>query len=196
MKDHIKDVESIIEYLAGKMSPRERERFEARLAADNELSEMYKLVRSLREKSLQTSGRDDAVALRELSVDMFRAFQKAGRGKDVPRALKVYDSKTLPLPTGVRPSLASARRVKYRSESLAVNIAMYPVSLHSYEIIGQISGLESSQPFQIKLKGTRETFRAESDQSHLFIFPRVPAGKYDLTVMSHGKVMSVIDIDL
>lgn len=104
-----------------------------------------------------------------------------------------YDSRAIPLPEGIRPSLLSERRMKFAAGKGRIELSIVPVFPGRFEITGRFENAGSSQPQTVRLKG-RQMFNTRTDTYGFFSFAAVNPGTYQLHIGSHKQEVVVNDL--
>lgn len=196
MDDLKKSIDLISGYLNSDLNKEDRKKVEKLLNSSEEFRDMYEILKTLYEQGHPDHLNDLVPSLKQMSLNMFRQYNNT-EGKDREMSgLPVYDSRTIPLPEGVRPSVTSARRMRYKFDDLEVELSLNPMTLYSFEIIGQIDDDSHKKDYTIELVSGSQKFTAETDELRMFTFSRIPALKYRLNILTEGKIIGLIDIDL
>ena len=196
MDESEKHIELISKYLKSELNDRDRKKVENMLDSGKEFRKMYELIKTLHEQGTPDELTALADPLKEMSLDMFRQYHGAKDKDKKLLGLPVYDSRAIPLPDGVRPSLTGARRLRYKFEDMEIELSLNPITLYSFEIIGQIDDGTRKRSYKLELVGDDQTLSAETDELQMFAFNKVPAMKYRLGIFYKRKKIGIIDIDL
>jgi hypothetical protein len=186
--------ERLQKYLSGRMNSKERKAFEKELVADPVLADMADFLKAEKSGSLDHSFEDLRQAAHSLLDRQLIELEQAGR--DNPRAVTLFDSKLLPLPEGVRPAVVDTRRLRYKIGQSYLDISIYPISLHSFEMIGQLSDRDEDQRLSVKLVGDDGRFEVEANQFAMFRFEKIPADSYEMTIRSGSEILGRLIIEL
>lgn len=125
-------------------------------------------------------------ASRQLADRIYAAF-RAGRGRKGQRVARLYfDSQSLPLPAGIRPSLLSERRLKYMVDSCSLELTVTPVFPGRFELTGRIEDAGSKPGRRVRLTG-RRSYRGTIDRFGFFSFAAVNPGTYQLSFDTEGR---------
>jgi hypothetical protein len=196
MYDTDMDFGQLIKYLRGKLNDEDREEVERRLAEDPALHRLMLLMSDFRDES-ETIDWDILQSPAHALLDRLLKDVKASRKDDAKkRGITTFDSRLLPLPEGIRPATVETRRLKYQLGDSQLDISLYPISPGSYELIGQLSGLNTGEVLDIQLCRGQTKLSARSNEFQLFLFPRVPTGSYQIQIEVGGKVIGMADIEL
>jgi hypothetical protein len=196
MKRNGETLGEIIRYLKGKTSRKEAAEFKKKLKEDAQLAKDYALLKKVASQFDLSPEKAMLAAVERLADRLVRDFQTGKRHKGEPYGVTVFDSKLLPLPEGVRPAVVDTRKLKYRIGDCTLDIALYPVSPDSYELIGQIVGCAEEDRFQVILKAKKDKYSTDTDQFHLFRFERVFSGKYRLSVRRGRETIAIVELEL
>ncbi len=126
-----------------------------------------------------------APAAVSMAADIFDSHRHSKIGGEENRARLYYDSRLIPLPEGVRPSLVSERRLKYQTGFGELELSIIPVYPGRFEITGRFGNDEVIQPDMVVLRG-RKTSRTEIDRFGFFSFAVVNPGTYSLQFNKEG----------
>ncbi len=153
----------------------------------------------------------DAIKLRRLleyvnSADLLSAtkqmageiFEKYTRGRScagVTTANLYYDSRAVPAPAGVRPSLLSERRMKFLARRTIIELSITPVFPGRFELTGRVDNSEERRPVAVRLTGGRQ-LRAETDEFGFFSFSALNPGKYSLSFTLGGEDILLDELEL
>lgn len=190
------NLEELIRLAQGKVTASERKAIENRIAVDSELKGLYEVIRLLVKTSDQLMSADVSSVARLLGVQVFRDFRKRKSAPSLKKAIKLFDSANMPLPEGVRPAAVDTRRLKYRFPEGVLELALYPISLESFEIVGMISEYHSSSPFRVSVQSVRRVEHYESDEVNLFRIPRISRGKHEIKVYSDDRLIGTATLEL
>lgn len=196
MDESEKHIDLISAYLKSQLKKEDRRKVESLLNSNREFREMFETIKALNDQGAPGHLSDLAPALKQMSLNMFRHYHGAAKGNRELLGLPIYDSKTFPLPEGVRPSLTSTRRLRYKFNNMEIELSLNPMTLYSFEIIGQIDDGSEKKNYTIELIGKDLRLTAETDELQMFAFTKIPAMKYRLNILLEGKLTGIIDIDL
>ncbi len=187
-----KIIEKIIGYINNTLAKKEMTEVKKMIKTNSEWRDLYNTLKVVKSESLPHEFQDMAVSLKELSIRMFRENFGKSDGKTTI-GLPVYDSDLMPLPDGIRRADIGTRQLKFKFDNMDVELSLYPVSLKSYRLIGQVKGgLENGL---VKLKGIHE-FGEKLDCSNIFIFPQVPLDNYRLKIYDGRKLLGELTLEL
>jgi hypothetical protein len=191
-----KDMELLIDYIRGQLSPRERSSMAKKIAKDPAMRELAAILSDMKDESRNSDWAKMRNPSHRLFDQLFKDIKARKRDSANKRGITVFDSKYLPLPEGVRSEAVDTRRIKYMIGPYLLEISTYPVSPDSYEIIGQISDYKSEKALTIKLQKGKLVLKSGANQFHLFRFPRVSSGTYRLTILEGRTSIGKIDLEL
>lgn len=196
MKNDKDRITLFLAYLEGQLAKADRQMVESILRSDKDLAELFSVVKELYLEGKSTDWSQIHTSAGQLASRLFDDHQKRVKKAKSNYGVTVFDSKILPLPTGVRPATVDSRRMKYKIGPLDLEVSLYPVSTDSYEIIGQISGTPENTTLNVMLKSASHSFKTEADQFNLFRFRRVPVSKYTLYIISGKKEIGTAMLEL
>ncbi len=185
-----KDFAELSAYLGGEMSPGQRKDFEKRMARDRELARMAEMIENLRRSGSESEWEQMSRPAHGLLDNILKDLGKRSK----KQAVRIFDSRNLPQPEGVRPATVETRRLKYRLDENLLEISLYPVSPSSFELIGQLGGVDKQ--LDIEINSGRKKQKTQSNQFGLFRFARLEKGDYQLKIHSGKEVIATVDIDL
>lgn len=190
------ELELVIEYLRGQLSPEDHSLMENRIAGDPVLREMVRVLSQLRDESDDNDWRKMKLPSHSLFDRLLKDFKLRRRDGSGKQGITIFDSQMLPLPEGVRSATVDTRRIKYLIGDAQLEISVYPVSPNSFEIIGQLAGREEGRPIEVILNGKKIKLNSCANQFNLFRFPRVPTGDYDMMILDQGNIIGQIKLEL
>lgn len=196
MKKDEKIFTRLIAYLRGDPDAAQRVETERLLKNSPELREKLSLLKKLLATVADTNSGEFGNYVRELSSRLFEDFSRSKKGSKTSRGVKIFDSRMIPLPEGVRPAAVDTRRVKFRAGDIRLELAFYPVTPDSYEIIGQLDGVKLSGVYEVVFAGDDRVFAATTDKFFLFRFPRIPVMKYQLRLKDENGAAASFVIEL
>jgi hypothetical protein len=126
---------------------------------------------------------------------MFEEFNK-GKKKNINIGINIYDSGVLPKPSGVRPSIVETRKLKYKFDEFTLEIALYPVTVFAYELVGFVDRLSEGHEYKVELLQDGQTLRAKVDDANMFIFKRISAENNRLQILRDGDVIGIVDLKI
>jgi len=130
-------------------------------------------------------------ASKNIAGAIFDSFQAGIEQAGNMVANLYYDSREVPLPEGIRPSLNSERRLKYMAGSTDIELSIVPVFPGGFDITGRLEGGGAGFGDKINLRG-RRTYGSQMDEYGFFTFSNINPGSYRLS-LSAGKDWIVID---
>lgn len=126
----------------------------------------------------------------DLANAIFDNFRNVNNKSEASRARLFFDSRFVPLPESIRPSVISGRRLKYALDSGFIELAILPVFPGKFELTGIID-LESLPPARAQLQG-RTNYSSQTDDNGFFSFAVVNPGKYSL-YLTRDKTKTMVD---
>ncbi len=195
MKSDEQKYELLLKYIRSELDDKESNKVKKMLDSDREFRKMHDVLKNYGADRLQGPLAELMPSLRQISINMFREYHKPGREDNIERGLPIFDSDVMPMPEGVRPSVTNSRRLKYKFKGMELEISLYPVSLYSYEMIGQFSGVEG-KTYQIELVGKKFRQATETDELRMFTFPRIPSNVYQINISENKKVLAAVDLEV
>ncbi|MCB2229546.1 hypothetical protein KQH82_02440 [bacterium] len=195
MENNKDKIRQLLAYHRGTLAADERRVVDSALQSDSELRDLLALVVEL-DQAVGT--RDDILGdpARKLSTLIIRDFLGRKADPDSRRGVVVFDSSVVPLPDGVRPAAVDTRELRYKLDEAELSLALYPLTMNSYEMVGQISGRPSEEALSVVVKQGRKTQSVAADRHHLFRFARVSGGDCRLSVVRGGDEIAFITIDI
>ena len=157
----------------------------------------------------------ETVSLLERLYRMFEACESAGMGQATGKLAErifehslasrdrkgrsagrlFYDSRVIPLPAGIRPSLMSERRLKYIVDAGVLELSVVPVFPGRFAMTGRLEGYGPDEKISARLIG-RRTLRADTDEFGFFSFAAIDPGKYKLDLQIGGKETVIHGLEL
>jgi hypothetical protein len=186
----------LIDYIDGRMSKEESKKIAAKIAQDKDLQQLEKVVRDLRQEALEIDWSGIRGSVHSLLETQLRQVKPGKGSPDARQGITIFDSKLLPLPEGVRPATVDTRRVKFSVGEALVEIALYPISPNSYEIIGQLSGFDTAHDLTVEMRRERTCLKGQVNQFGLFRYPRVSDGIYRIIVKDGRQVVARMDLEI
>lgn len=196
MKRYEGYIDQLIKLLHGKLSRGRKAQLEAEIQADPKLAEILAGLRGLLKVGGDLREADLSRAARSLSARLFEDFMRGRRDPESLAGVRVFDSRHIPLPEGVRPATVDTRRLRWRLPTGELEIAVYPITDSSFELIGQLAGVVADQPVTAEIRTATGVLRAETDRFGLFRFERVPRESRELTIRSGSGSIGSITLDL
>ncbi len=191
----IEKIERLKSLLAGSLQGEQKITLLVELQNDSELSDYYDLLKQLYQVSPQNS-QELFAASKKLSQTLYKDFLKEKSNSQKQFGVQVFDSSLLPLPEGVRPASVDTRQLKYQVGELLVALTVYPTTIDSVELIGQIQDFDKNEKIKIKAKSGRSSQVVEIDEFGLFRFDRIDAGKCSLLFTFENEKEGVIELSL
>jgi len=196
MNDNTDKIDLLLKYINKDMPPNEVKRVERLIKSNAELAELYSTILALKKEGGRTNWPNLKKSISTLSLQMFDDFQELRKPRPKISGIRVFDSKAMPLPDGVRPAVVDCRRLKFKIDDLFLEISMYPISANAYEIIGQLSGYEKTGNLIFTLSSGKKKIMANGDKFNLFRFAKVPINDYILSIHFQNKKIGAVGLDL
>lgn len=195
MENNKDKIRQLLAYHRGTLAADERRVVDIALQSDPELRELLALVADL-DKAVGSG--EDALAdpARNLSTLIIRDFLTRKADPDTRRGVVVFDSSVVPLPDGVRPAAVDTRELRFKLDEAELSLALYPLTMNSYEMVGQITGRPSEEALTVVVKQGRKTQSVPADRHHLFRFARISGGDCRLSLVREGDEIAFITIDI
>ena len=196
MSKNDKDRRALVDRLLARFDGDTAEKLKTQLADDAAFEELVGLFG--RSADLQESAEWQKLqsSAHLLLNSLLKDVQSARSDPDERRGVLVFDSGLLPLPEGVRPATVDTRRLRYQVGENRLELSLYPVSVKTYELIGQLGDQSDEHGFTVELLGARTHFSATADRFGVFRFPRITGGKYQLRIADDGKTIAVVDLEI
>lgn len=132
----------------------------------------------------------------ELSSRIIRDFLQKKADPGSAQGVVVFDSAVVPLPEGVRPAVVDTRQLRFKLDHADLTLALYPLTLNSFELIGQIRGCQFDGAPVVELRQGRTTLTAEADRHLLFRFPRISNGHHRLSIVYDGEKIAFVTLEV
>ena len=190
------DFEKIAAYLQGQLGADERNAIKKKIEQDPVLRSFIDASRELIDEVGDGYWKQVEPSVHALLSRQLQELKQARKNPRRQYGITTFDSKLLPVPEGVRPATVDSRRIKIQLRDGQLDLSLYPVSTGSFEIIGQILDWQSTQVMTMVLESRSAKLAAETNQFHLFQFPRVPCGKYTLKIKDGRSVVAAIDLEI
>lgn len=192
MDKNEKGVQELVDYIHGRLDPEKRAEVAYRIGKDPILQRLVALLSDL-QNDLRAN---DWPAMKSAAHSLLSRQLKEKRSSERKKGITIFDSQLLPLPAGVRPALVDTRRIRYKVDEKLLDVSIYPISLNSFEIIGQLAGSDKIDSLTITMRLGRKKFTAEANEFGLFRFPRLPKGKYILEIRTGNDPVGEFDLDI
>lgn len=187
-----KGIQELIDYIRGRLAPDKHAEIADRIGKDPILQRLVALLAGLQDDLRE----NDWPTMKSAAHSLLSRQLKEKKGGERNKGITIFDSQLLPLPEGVRPALVDTRRIRYKVDQTLLEVSIYPISLNSFEIIGQMAGIESFESLTATMYLGRRKFTVEANEFGLFRFPRLPKGKYILEIRTGGDPVGQFDLDL
>ena len=188
----MKGIQELIDYIRGRLDPDKRAEIAGRIAKDPVLQRLVALLTGLQDDLHDVEWSAMKSAAHSLLGRQLKERKGGGRRKGVT----IFDSRLLPLPEGVRPATVDTRRIRYKVEDTVLEISVYPVSLNSFEVIGQLTGTEAYRSLVATMRLGRKKFTAPANEFGLFRFPRLPKGDYIMEIRAGDDPVGEFELDI
>jgi len=195
MKNSERKYELLLKYLQSELDQKQSNEVKKMLASDEEFRKMHDLLKSYGAERLKGQLAELMPSLRKMSVNMFREYHKPGQKDNIERGLPIFDSNVMPMPEGVRPSVTNSRRLKYKFKGMELEVSLYPISLYSYELIGQFNGIEG-KTYQVEMVGKKFRQSTTTDELKMFTFTRIESGEYRINIIENKDTLAVVDMEV
>lgn len=192
MDDNVKNIQEIIDYIRGRLGPDRRAEVAKRIAKDRALQRLVTLLGGL-QKDMQEI---DWPAMKSAAHSLLSRQLREKRGGRRKKGVTIFDSQLLPLPEGVRPALVDTRRIRYKIDEMLLEVSVYPVSLNSFEIIGQLSEAEKLAPLTVTMRLGRRKFTTEANEFGLFRFPLMTKGDYIMDIRAGDDPVGEFELEI
>jgi len=134
-------------------------------------------------------------SVRMLSEKIFERYV-AARAEPTGRVAHLYfDSRVIPLPEGIRPSLMSERRLKFAVGTEMLELSVVPVFPGRFQITGRFDGSDPHRRKRVRLTG-RSAHTAGVDEYGFFSFAAVNPGAYRLSVGTGEEKIVIPELTL
>ncbi len=195
MKFNQDKIELLIAYMSGSLTGIEEKALVAEMQQVPEMAEMYDMLKNM--SSISGHGSKPIIsATQKLSQKLYQDFLKNQASDKLQYGVQLFDSALLPLPEGIRPASIDTRQLKYQIGELVVELKMYPITVDSVELIGQIEGLDSYDEFSVTVETKKKNQNTSVDKFGLFRFERIAVGNSSLYLMKNNSKEGVIELTL
>lgn len=160
------------------------QRFKKRKAVKTVFDKLEKTAKGLNKN-------EEKIAARNLAKKLFSDFTKR---KKETEGVCVFDSALMPLPEGVRPAIVDTRKLKYCFDECELTLSLYPVSIENFEVVGQITGVDSETKLSVLFKRGKQSVKADTDTFHLFSLQRLEKGSYSVSIKREKKIIGTVSI--
>jgi hypothetical protein len=196
MSDKGKQFDKLIDYIKGQLNSKEHASMKAQIENDPILQKMISVIKGMKNEVDQIEWPKLEKSSHDLFDRLLNDVKKQKSKGNEKRGVNIFDSRLLPLPEGVRPADVDTRRLKFLIGDAQLELSIYPISPKSFELIGQISGLEQVRSLSVELISGKSRITSEANQFNLFRVPRVPAGTYNLNFYDGQNIIGKIDLEL
>jgi len=174
----------------------EQESLEDLMEGDDELREVYSLLRQLERDGEDSFWEQDDEALKLLAARIIDDFDRGRRDRKGEQGVLIYDSSLVPAPAGIRPAVHDSRELHYKFEDGDMTVSLYRISPDSFEMIGQVRGTDKSSVSSLTLQAGRKVVKSKTDEFGVFRFERVPRRQCKLIAQREGSDTLTFVIDL
>lgn len=185
--------DDLLRYVSGEESAVKK--WTEQIEADREMASDVRLLRRVRGLVAELDLHRIVPAAQELARGVFDSFQTARKLPSDVAAKLYYDSETVPLPQGMRPSLVSERRIRYAVDGGSIEMMIVPEFPGRFEITGQVSTDAEERCGRARLTG-RATYDTEFDEFDFFTFASVVPGRYKLTIETNRREIVISSVKL
>lgn len=192
MDKNEKVIQELIDYIRGRLDPEKRAEVADRIGKDPILQRLVALLSDLQDDLRE----NDWPAMKSAAHSLLGRQLKEKRGGERKKGITIFDSQLLPLPAGVRPAMVDTRRIRYKVDENLLDVSIYPISLNSFEVIGQLAGSDKIDSLTVTMRLGRKKFTAEANEFGLFRFPRLPKGGYILEIRTGNDPVGEFDLDI
>jgi len=189
-------IEQLIALIRTGTGDDERARLEDLIEGDDELREVYSLLRQLEPDGESALWEQDDKALKVMAARIIEDFDQGRRNRKGEQGVLVYDSSIVPAPAGVRPAVQDSRELHYKFEDGDMTVSLYRISPDSFEMIGQVRGTDESSVSSLTLQAGRKVVKSKTDEFGVFRFERVPRRQCELIANREGSDTLTFVIDL
>ena len=186
----------LIDFVQNRLNEEEAKALREQIAADPRLQEIVKMLSSLTKEGKQTGWqklRDPAHLLLERLLHDARSSSKRPAQN---RGIVTFDSQLLPLPEGVRPATVESRRLRYRVGEDSLELSLYPVSMSSYEVIGQLISELNYSSLRAEIRSGKTRLVVEANQFGVFRFPRVQSGACTMKIFNKNAAVATLELEI
>jgi hypothetical protein len=134
-------------------------------------------------------------ASRQVAAGIFAGVRTRQRAKSRRHAVLYYDSRIVPLPDGIRPSLMSERRLRYHTDAGNIELSISPVFPGRFQITGRLDGDIAGRIDAVHLHG-RKSYQTVTDEYGFFCFSTVNPGGYALHFKLEGNGIVIPNLTL
>ncbi len=184
----------IIDLIEGRLSGTEARRLKKLIDEDPALQQIMDMATRLRAEGQHIGWSDIRGAVHDLLDRQLR--QHKSRQGNLRKAFLTFDSSLLPLPEGIRPATVSERRLKFQIEDDVLEIGLYPLSLNSYEVIGQLPDTFADTGLSVAIRCGNRMIAGDIGEFGVFHFDRVPTGPCSIVISSGKKAEIEVDLEI
>ena len=196
MTDLSKRYKRITDLLEGRLTEEKRSLMGQQNVKDPALRRLIDFITALKDEARDIDWEQIQDSVHGLIERQLQQLKKT-RGKSKRKqGIIVFDSQLLPLPQGVRPATVSARRLKFLIDDEALEMALYPISINSYEIIGQLPAAMVREGRTLDLRGRSEKYSCPVNDMGIFRFPRVSTGEYKMLIRGKRAIVAEVNLEI
>lgn len=192
MDKNARNIQELIDYIRGRLDPDKRAEVAARIDKDPALQKLVTLLGGLHDDMQEI----DWPAMKSAAHSLLSRQLKEKRSGRQKRGVTIFDSQLLPLPEGVRPALVDTRRIRYKIDEMLLEVSVYPVSLNSFEVIGQLAEAENLEQLSITMRLGRKKFTTDANEFGLFRFPRLTRGNYIIEIRAGENPVGEFELEI
>jgi hypothetical protein len=192
MDKNAKNFQELIDYIRGRLDPDKRAEVAERIDKDPALQKLVEMLGGLHDDMRNI----DWPEMKPAAHSLLSRQLKEKRGGRKKKGITIFDSQLLPLPEGVRPALVDTRRIRYKVDEKLLELSIYPVSLNSFEVIGQLAEAEKSEQLIVIMRLGRKKISTEANEFGLFRFPRLTKGSYILEIRAGDDPVGEFELEI
>jgi len=196
MKNMKIEFSKLVDYIEEQLDPDEYSRIEKQIENDPALKNMIAVIKALKSEAREA----DWIQMKKPSHDLFdRLFEdikKRNCGPGKKYGVNIFDSGLLPIPEGIRPAEVETRRLKYLVGDGDIEMSLYPISPKSFELIGQINGIEQGRSISVELVRGRRRIAAKTNEFYLFRIPKISSGHYSLRIFEGDSTIGELQLEI
>jgi len=196
MSERLAKFSKLAEYLRGTLAESERLQLEDELRRDPDLAELLRFLQDLRRENAEAEWDILKASAHSLVARQLKELKNMQGAAGEIRGVTVFDSQLMPMPEGLRPATVDTRYIRYKLGSNALELALYPVSPDSFEMIGQLVGFEKIEACEVEARGESNNMMATVNGVGIFRLARVARGVYQLVISCAGRRLATVDMEL
>ena len=195
MKINLDTLNLLFKLRQGKLTAKTKKNLEKEISVNPEMSQAYEFINLLADISEENS-QVLLDASKKLSKTLYSDFLKKQANPTTRIGIQVYDSSLLPLPEGVRPASVDTRLVRYQLDDIQLELSVYPITVDSVEIIGQLHNVDNTSQISVTIKTPLGTYTVDADEFQLFRFERVDCGDCKIMFKSDTKDIGILELKI